>query len=404
MTEHIWRLSAVWLGFENPASKWTSVNPAIWIPKMSWALKPEFEEAVDDGSYWVIDEVFDSETTKNFSKLSLEWNLRDDLSGYLFAPTLWTYQSVQAFTGTTAWSPARGDIVYQWASFGVATWVWVIKKIQIITWPVTLYRVSTTSWTLANWTDIKEESDVYTLATVDTTTYASAKWHFFSRDNTNSHPTVTMYDNDPVATQKSTYWMINSLEISASVGEYVKFTAELWGKKMESGWVQTPSYTTQTEFIARDAKVYFADTESDLNSATASCMQSFKVNFNKNLKEIQCFGSDDIDSIHNQQFTIDWDMEAIFDSETLRGYVINSTKKAFRMELINTTATAIVAWVYPSIIIDGMKAWFNSRDKSDSNNDIVTQTMWFTGQYDTTTSATTEILLITDTATPYEYV
>jgi len=97
-------------------------------------------------------------------------------------------------------------------------------------------------------------------------------------------------------------------------------------------------------------------------------------------------------------------MEALFDSATLRDYVVNSTKKAFRLELINANATAIVTGVYPSIFIDGMKAGFNERDKSDANNDIITQTMGFSGQYDTTTSATIEILLITDTATVYEYV
>ena len=120
--------------------------------------------------------------------------------------------------------------------------------------------------------------------------------------------------------------------------------------------------------------------------------------------DIQCFGDDDISSIHNQQFTIDWDLEAIFDSETFRNYVINSTKKAFRLELINSNTTAIVTNVYPTILIDWMKAGFNSWDKSDANNDIVNQTMGFSGQYDTATSATIEILLITDTATEYQYV
>jgi len=172
---------------------------------------------------------------------------------------------------------------------------------------------------------------------------------------------------------------------------------------MEAGGSPTPSYTTQTEFIGRDANVYFAADESGLNGATSSCLQNFKVNINKNLTDVQCFGDDDISSIHNQQFTIDGDLEAIFDSETLRDYVINSTKKAFRLELINTNATAIVTGVYPTILIDGLKAGFNSRDKSDSNNDLVTQTMGFSWQYDTATSATIEILLITDTATVYKH-
>jgi hypothetical protein len=355
--EHISRRSAIWFGFEDPTLKGTSVSVTVWVPKTGWVLKPEFEEAVDDSSYGVIDEVFDSETTKNFSKLPLEGILRDDLSGYLFSWALWTYESVFAFTATPTGTPLRGDLVYQWVSYWAATWTGYIRKIQTITWPVTLYRCNTESWTFASWTAVATEPSWTTYASVDSATYASAKWHFFSRANTNAHPTFTMYDTDPVATQKSTYGMVNSLELSAETWDYVKFSAEFRGKKMEAWGSPTPSYTTQTEFISRDSNVYFGDTEADLNWATATCMQNFKVNINKNLTDIQCFGSDDIDSIHNQQFTIDGDLEAIFNSETLRDYVVNSTKKAFRLELINTNATAIVTNVYPTVLVDWMKAW-----------------------------------------------
>jgi len=80
-------------------------------------LKPAFEEAVDDSSYGVIDEVFDSETTKNSSALDLEGILRDDLAGYLFAGAMGTYEAVFAFTATPTGTPVRGDLVYQGASY-----------------------------------------------------------------------------------------------------------------------------------------------------------------------------------------------------------------------------------------------------------------------------------------------
>lgn len=404
MNEHIGRLSAIGLWFEDPSAKGTTVNAQVRIPKMSWSLKPEFEEAVDDSSYGVIDEVFDSETTKNFSKLTMEGILRDDMAWYLFGPALGNYEKVLAFSATATGTPARGDVVYQWASFWGATWTWYVRKIQIVDGPTTLYRVSTTTGTFASGTDVATEPTGATYSSVDSATYSGAKGHFFSRQNDNNHPTVTIYDNDPIDTSKAGYGMINSLEISAEVGDYMKFNTEMRAKKMESATAQNPVYTTQTEFISRDLKVYFADTEADLNGATGNCLQNFKVNFNKNLKEVQCFGTDDIDAIHNQQFTIDGDMEAQYRSTTLRDYVVDSTKKAFRMEAINTTTTPIVTGVYPSIIIDWMKAWFNEWDKSDDNNDLVTQTLWYTGQYSAEDGATVEVLLITDTDTEYKYV
>jgi len=70
-----------------------------------------------------------------------------------------------------------------------------------------------------------------------------------------------MYDDDPVASVKSTYSMINSFEMSAEVGDFVKFSAEFRGKKMEAGGSLTPAYTSDNPFLASMANVYFATNE-----------------------------------------------------------------------------------------------------------------------------------------------
>ena len=70
-------------------------------------------------------------------------------------------------------------------------------------------------------------------------------------------------------------------------------------------------------------------------------MQNFRLTINKNLTDIQCFGSTDVDSLHNQQFTVEGDFEALYTSTTLRDYVINSEKKALRFYAENVNATAL---------------------------------------------------------------
>lgn len=370
---YIWRLSAIWLWKETTA--WTPVSAQVWIPKESWTLNPSFEEAVDSSGYWVIDEIYESYTTKNFSKISLEWIVRDDFIGYLLLWALGKYTKLKCFTWTVSWwTPARWDIV-TWGS---------LRKI-IKTWNTTYYFFD---WTVSEWTIT---NGVWTLSATEVT---GVNAHLFERLNSNQHPTFTLYDDDPVAWSKSSYSMVNTFELSCEVSDYVKFSAEFMGKQLQSSTWNTPAYSDEAPFLASMAWVKFANNESWLNDASEQCMQNFRVSINKNLVDIQCFGSTDVDSLYNQQFSIEWDFEALYSDTTLRDYVINSQKKALRFYVENRNVEALDEWIYPSIYVDLMKVWLNEWTKSDNANEIVKQTMWFTGQYDNNTSASIEVLLI----------
>ncbi|MBQ5945182.1 hypothetical protein IJL65_02000 [bacterium] len=58
------------------------------------------------------------------------------------------------------------------------------------------------------------------------TEVSSVNAHFFERANTNVPVTFTLYGDDPVASSYATYCVINSLEISCEVADFVKFKAE----------------------------------------------------------------------------------------------------------------------------------------------------------------------------------
>ena len=181
----------------------------------------------------------------------------------------------------------------------------------------------------------------------------------------------------------------------------MSFDVSYLGKKLATPATLTPAYTSANPFLAKHAHAYFATNEPLLNAATETVLQNFKLNINKNLVEIQGFGSTDIDSIYNQQFTLDGDMEALFDSVTLRNYVVNSDKKAMRIKIVNTDATALITGIYPSIYIDLTKVGFIDRKKSEDLNGIVNQTMGFKAQYDSTTATAMEALLLNSTSATY---
>ncbi len=378
MTEaFIGRLSAIWLWKE--ATKGTKVSPQVWIPKTTGVLKPSFEVATDDSGYWVIDETFDTITTKNFSDLSLEWIVRDDSIWYLFLWALWTYTKLKVFKGTVSgWTPARWDTV----TGGV------LKKIVTV-WSDTYYCFSWTvsAWTITNWTRSLSATEV-----------SSVNAHFFERANTNVPVTFTLYGDDPVASSYATYCVINSLEISCEVADFVKFKAEFQWKQMQAieSWSEpTPAYSDEPAFTAAMAWVRFANNEAWLNAATEICMQNFRIAINNNVTDMQCFWDTDVSAFYKQQFGIEWDFEAVYNDTDLRDYVINSSKKALRFYAENNSNG------YSAMFIDVMKCGLNEWTPTDNNNEITKQTMWFTGQFDNATWTSIEILLFNSNSTGY---
>ena len=378
---YIGRRSAIWLWKETTAG--TKVSAQVWIPKESGTLNPSFETAQDTSWYGVIDEVYDTFTTKNFSNITLTGIVRDDFIGYLLLGALWKYTKLYCVTGTPSWwTPARWDIT---------TWNSAVLKKIIVIGETTYYffdKAVTGSITNGTWTM--------------TATAVNVNAHMFERLNSNNHPTFTIYDDDPVASAYAPYCMINSFELSCEVADYVKFSAEFQGKQMQDNTdTLNPAYSDEAPFTASMAGVSFATNESWLNTATTVCMQNFRLTINKNLTDIQCFGSTDVDSLHNQQFTLDWDFEALFSSTTLRDWVINSEKKAIRFYAENKNASELVSWIYPSIYVDCMKVWLTEWTKTDDNNGITKQTLWFSWQYDNASGTSIEVVLLNSNSTWY---
>lgn len=392
------RREAIGIGKE-----WTAgslVSASYRIPKKSGSVSPKYEVATDDSGYWNIDETFDTQTVKNSTELAMSGIIRDDFLGMLLLGAMWTRTSVMmtkpaSVTGT----PVKGDTCYQGANFAGATWTGKLMKILIIG-ANTYHFYSTLTGSFVTATDVKEptSSPVWTAVAPDSATYTAVKAHMFTRANTNNHQTFTIYSEDPIQVSYATYCMIDNLTLSCQVGDYSMFDVTFKGKQLQTTTTQSPAYSDANPFLAKYASVKFGAEEKDLNGASAVVMQSFKLDIAKNLVDIQAFGSTDIDSIHNQQFTIAGDMESIFEDITLRDYVVNSTKKACRFSLVNTGVTALVTGVYPSMYVDLAKVGFSDWKKSDDLNGLTKQTLGFKGQYSNADAMTMEVLLLNDVA------
>lgn len=397
MNEHIGRLQAIGLGKESVSG--TQVTATNWFPKMSSNFSPTFEKAVDDSAYGVIDAVANSQTVKNMTTVELEGIATDDDLGHLLNAALGSSVQVQCatITGQTAGTPARGDSI----SSATGSYTGTIKKL-IVVGATTYYYLEELTGTLSDQTDLT--NGTWTGGTIDVSTFAAVKGHFFERLNTNAHPSYTFYGSDEVSDEYATYCMMDTLDIEATVGDFAKINTTFKGKKLQTATSQSPSYTEGNAFLAKYGDVKFADNEAGINAATASEVQRFKLTINKNLADVQAFGDDDVASLHNQSFGIVGDLEAIYSATTFRDYVANSTKKACRVSFVNTEATAIYDStddIFPSLYIDMARLSFEEWDRSTANDDLVNQTMGFSGEFKAAEAMTIEVLLINTNATGY---
>ena len=396
--EHIGRRQSIGLGRESVASG-TSAAATAWLPKVSGVFKPKFESVKDDSAYGVIDEVYDSQTTKNMTEVEISGIVRDSWIGSLLHGAMgsWTPVSCITITGATGGTPARGDSI----TSATGTFVGKIKKVLLIG-AVTYYFVSTTSGVLTD-AATNLTNGTWSGGTIGLKT--AVKGHFFERLNSNTHPSFTVYGSDPVSDDKATYCMVDTFEIELKVGDYAKFNAKFQGKKLAAAGAQSPVFTADNAFLAKHAAVKFAASESALNAATASSVQRFKLTINKNLTDVQAFGDTDISGIFNQQFGISGDLEALYNATTFRDYVATSAKEACRVSAVNTEATAILSAsadsIYPSIYIDMARLSFQEWSRSNDNNGLVNQTMGFSGEFKVADAMTLEILLINTNATGY---
>lgn len=103
--------------------------------------------------------------------------------------------------------------------------------------------------------------------------------HEFTVDQVIEHPALTIFRKDGDVTEKAYGGgVVNTLEISATTDDYVRFTANIiCGNETSSG--DTPAYDTEYDFIGKDITIKLGDQENDLPSATALSCKEVSISF-----------------------------------------------------------------------------------------------------------------------------
>ena len=392
--EHIGRREAIGIGKESPAG--TNAAPDIYVPKEGGVLNPQFTRDEDKSARGTIFSVLNKATVEKFTLLALPAVLSDDFFGYLLLAALGKATEVVGITltGASSGTPARGDAI----SSAAGSWTGKIKKITKVG-STDYFWIEELTGTIDAQTDVTDGTWTGGTSAVKLATGG----HFFEVAQTNTHQTFSLYGSGPIGDEVARWGMIDSLDINAIVGKYVRFGSNWMAKAISSTSGLSPAYVDENQFLAKHASVKFAANEAALNAAAVVSLQSFNLTIAKAVARTFDLGDADVSVLNNLGFGLTGDFDAIFRDLTLRNYVINDDTKAVRFALIQSNAAKVYDAsgddIYPSMYVDLDKISFDSAPKTDGNDEIVKQTVEFTALPES--GVMIEVLLVNTNLTGY---
>ncbi len=204
--------------------------------------------------------------------------------------------------------------------------------------------------------------------------------HSFTILNNNNHKSYSIC-TDWIAQELSLYNMLDKISLKAEVWQVLTFSATYKWKIWATTTWKTVSYVNENPFKICEMSVKFASNTAWLTAASAVKLTSLNFEVSKNVMEVMEIGGlCEPTSLHNQSFWITWDFELLYRwDDTFKWYNTAGTNQAMRITI--TWSTLIWATKYNELNFDFAKLSFDEWDKTNSNDELIRQTLWFTWLY-----------------------
>lgn len=234
------------------------------------------------------------------------------------------------------------------------------------------------------------------LGSIVSTPSGSAKQHTITVLQSAQHPTLTIQLDDPLSGQDYTHALsvVPELEITYEREAFLSYSASVRGKKGSAATV-TPTPTAENRFLPQHLTFKIATTQAGLDAGTTISLKSASLRISQNIEDDDVLGSQSPDDFLTKQFTIEGELEAIFDDEDdFKTISLSGTARAIRFDLVNTGVS--IGASNPQLQIDLHKVQFQPITKPIRINDIVMQTVAFRAHYSTTDSKMVTVKAIND--------
>jgi hypothetical protein len=224
-----------------------------------------------------------------------------------------------------------------------------------------------------------------------TTITGSVKQHVFNLKQNIQHQSLTVFGKDGgVQNLAFAGCMVNTLELNATIDDFVRFTASFIGQTAGDVAV-TPSYDTEYDFIGRDISVKIADTEAGLSGATAQKVKSADITFDQGGIRDHVFGSYTPDDVYNAMMMIEGTLTLNFTDETFKDLYLSDSAKY--MEINIQGAADIGGGNNPTLTILLHKVQIMDWNRSGDNDSLVESEVSFKAFYNSTDAKQSQVTL-----------
>lgn len=210
--------------------------------------------------------------------------------------------------------------------------------------------------------------------------------HAFTVKNDNSHPAYTVIRDNHTQEEQAAYNMLESLTLTAEVGQYLRFDVKYKGNMIANTTANTPAFVTAGEnpFLVTNMSFKIAADVTALAGASRISVQSLKSTIDKNLEQI--FGTKTSTteqlgfvSQHNKNLSVKGDVELLYNDDSQKTLAIAGTKQAIEIQIQGRSL--IGATKYEELIIQLASVVLEDWDRSDDKDAMTTQSFGFTGLY-----------------------
>lgn len=235
-------------------------------------------------------------------------------------------------------------------------------------------------------------ANLYGAAVTTEVTLGQSHSHVFNLKQDIQHVALSLFVKDG-SVQQSVFsnGMISSLQISAAIDDYVRYTASFIASGATTN-SDTPSYDTEYDWIARDIVVKISETEAGLVGASAVKAKDLSVTFDQGLIRDHVVGSYNPDDVYNARMMIEGTMTLNFTDEVFKDYYLGNDDLYLSITL---TGEADIGGSTdkPTLTILLHKVQFTEWNRSGDANDLVTQEVSFRAFYNATDQKQSQVTL-----------
>ena len=229
-----------------------------------------------------------------------------------------------------------------------------------------------------------------TLGGLSSASFLSVYKHTLTIANSVQHQSLSMHMNDPIGAAESptksvayARAMIDTLEISSRQNELAMVKASFIAQVHKDWTRQTPSYTAQNKFSSKHVSVKVASAVAGLDAASKINVQELTVTIKKNLIRENSLGTVQPVDILNRRIEISGKLKLTYEDRTYRDYMLNGTKKALRISILNGDVT--IGTTNPQLQLDLPVVDFEQWEPAHANDELATQEIQFNALYDVST-------------------